>query len=97
MRLLVNLSLLQFSLMSLHQLEEWVNTKTQSEDRVNAKIMRLLINLLLLHQSEERRDPVRGEGEHREPVQANPLHQVYERHPENFKSWREVGTRVDPL
>ena len=31
----------------------WVNTEIQSEERVNTEIMRLLLNLLLLHQSEE--------------------------------------------
>ena len=56
-RLLLNLLL-------LHHLEEWMNNRIKSEEKVNTnlllqlfqseeRMMRLLLNLLLLHQSEE--------------------------------------------
>ena len=41
--------------------------------------------------------PVRGVGDHQDLVQVDPLNLVYERRPEDSKSWREVGTQEDPL
>ena len=62
-----------------------MNTEIQSEERVNTEIMRLLLNLSVRGEGEQRETevsaqpvftpPVRGVGEHRDPIRGEGEHQ----------------------